>query len=94
MSKKPIIGITMGDPNGVGPEIIVKAVSSKEVKDLCEIVIYGDAGIIKKASDNSVTDLKIVECSDFGLADLKPSTLDKKAGQASLDYIITAVNSA
>ncbi len=94
MSKKPIIGITMGDPNGVGPEIIVKAVSSKEVKDLCEIVIYGDAGIIKKASDNSVTDLKIVECSDFGLEDLKPSTLDKKAGQASLDYIITAVNSA
>lgn len=94
MSKKPIIGITMGDPNGVGPEIIVKAVSSKEVKDLCEIVIYGDAGIIKKTSDNSVTDLKIVECSDFGLEDLKPSTLDKKAGQASLDYIITAVNSA
>ena len=94
MSKKPIIGITMGDPNGVGPEIIVKAVSSNEVKDLCEIVIYGDAGIIKKASDNSVTDLKIVECSDFGLEDLKPSTLDKKAGQASLDYIITAVNSA
>ncbi|MGB2692816.1 MAG: 4-hydroxythreonine-4-phosphate dehydrogenase PdxA [Thermodesulfobacteriota bacterium] len=94
MSKKPIIGITMGDPNGVGPEIIVKAVSSKEVKDLCEIVIYGDAGIIKKASDNSLTDLKIVECSDFGLEDLKPSTLDKKAGQASLDYIIAAVNSA
>lgn len=94
MSKKPIIGITMGDPNGVGPEIIVKAISSKEIKDLCEIVIYGDAGIIEKASDNSVTDLKIVECSDFRLEDLKPSTLDKKAGQASLDYITTAVNSA
>jgi len=94
MSKKPIIGITMGDPNGVGPEVIVKAISSNEIRDLCEIVIFGDAGILQKAANNSITELKIVECSEFGLEDLKPSTLDKKAGQASLDYITTAVNSA
>jgi len=94
MSKKPIIGITMGDPNGVGPEVIVKAISSNEIKDLCEIVIFGDAGILQKAANNSITELKIVECSEFGLEDLKPSTLDRKAGQASLDYITTAVKSA
>jgi 4-hydroxythreonine-4-phosphate dehydrogenase len=94
MSKKPIIGITMGDPNGVGPEVIVKAISSNEIKDLCEIVIFGDAGILQKAANNSITELKIIECSEFGLEDLKPSTLNRKAGQASLDYITTAVNSA
>ncbi len=94
MSKKPIIGITMGDPNGVGPEVIVKAISSNEIKDLCEIVIFGDAGILQKAANNSITELKIIECSEFGLEDLKPSTLDRKAGQASLDYITTAVKSA
>jgi 4-hydroxythreonine-4-phosphate dehydrogenase len=94
MSKKPVIGITMGDPNGVGPEVIVKAISSNEIKDLCEIVIFGDAGILQKAANNSITELKIIECSEFGLEDLKPSTLDRKAGQASLDYITTAVNSA
>ncbi len=94
MSKKPVIGITMGDPNGVGPEVIVKAISSNEIKDLCEIVIFGDAGILQKAANNSITELKIIECSEFGLEDLKPSTLNRKAGQASLDYITTAVNSA
>lgn len=94
MSKKPIIGITMGDPNGVGPEVTVKAISSNEIKDLCEIVIFGDTGIIEKVSDNSITDLKIVNCSEFGVEDLKPSTLDRKSGQASLDYITTAVNAA
>lgn len=94
MSKKPIIGITMGDPNGVGPEVIVKAISSNEIKDLCEIVIFGDAGILQKAANNSVSNIQIVECSEFGLEDLKPSTLDRKAGQASLDYITTAVKSA
>jgi 4-hydroxythreonine-4-phosphate dehydrogenase len=94
MSKKPVIGITMGDPNGVGPEVIAKAISSNEIKDLCEIVIFGDAGILQKAANNSITELKIIECSEFGLEDLKPSTLNRKAGQASLDYITTAVNSA
>ena len=94
MSKKPIIGITMGDPNGVGPEVIVKAISSNEIKDLCEIVIFGDAGILQKAANNSGSNIQIVECSEFGLEDLKPSTLDRKAGQASLDYITTAVKSA
>jgi len=29
--KKPIIGITMGDPAGIGAEIIVKALSKKEI---------------------------------------------------------------
>ena len=84
----------MGDPNGVGPEVIVKAISSNEIKDLCEIVIFGDAGILQKAANNSVSNIQIVECSEFGLEDLKPSTLDRKAGQASLDYITTAVKSA
>ena len=31
MDTKPLIGITMGDPNGIGPEIIAKAVQSSEV---------------------------------------------------------------
>ena len=94
MSKKPIIGITMGDPNGIGPEVTVKAISSNEIKDLCEIVIFGDTGIIEKASHNSITELKIVDCSEFGTEDLKPGTLNRKSGQASLDYITTAVNAA
>ena len=33
MSKKPKIGISMGDPNGISPEIVVKAVNSSEVTE-------------------------------------------------------------
>lgn len=96
MSKKPIIGITMGDPNGIGPEVIVKAISSKEIKDLCEIVIFGDAGIIQNAASICGIEIKPegINCSEFGIEDLKPSTLDRKSGQASLDYIQTAVKFA
>lgn len=45
----PIIGITMGDPAGIGPEIIVKALNHPEIYALCRPLILGDANVIKKA---------------------------------------------
>ncbi len=96
MSKKPIIGITMGDPNGIGPEVIVKALCGAEIQELCEAVVFGDAEIIQAAADNAglKTSFKVKDCSNFCKNDLKPGTVDRKAGQASLDYINTAVSSA
>lgn len=40
---KPIIGITMGDAAGIGPEIIIKALSSPETEDICRPIVIGDA---------------------------------------------------
>ena len=47
MSHKPLIGITMGDPAGIGPEIAVKAVLKKDVKEICHAVLIGDAQIFR-----------------------------------------------
>jgi 4-hydroxythreonine-4-phosphate dehydrogenase len=38
---KPRIGITVGDPAGIGPEISIKAAADPRVLDLCEPVLYG-----------------------------------------------------
>ncbi len=38
---KPKIGITTGDPAGIGPEIVAKTLLDKEVLELCEPVIFG-----------------------------------------------------
>lgn len=46
---KPVIGITIGDAAGVGPEIIVKALAEKEVYNICSPVVIGDLGIMKRA---------------------------------------------
>jgi 4-hydroxythreonine-4-phosphate dehydrogenase len=46
---KPIIGITMGDPAGIGPEIIIKSLSDKSLYERCNPVVVGDAGVMKKA---------------------------------------------
>jgi len=43
---RPRIGITMGDPAGIGPEIVLKAVAEPEVLSACAPVIVGDAQLL------------------------------------------------
>ena len=41
---KPVIGITVGDPSGIGPEIAIKAASDPRVLEVCEPRLYGAHG--------------------------------------------------
>jgi 4-hydroxythreonine-4-phosphate dehydrogenase len=43
---KPRIGITLGDPNGVGPEVVIKALADNRILNLITPVIYGSAKAI------------------------------------------------
>ena len=45
----PKIAITMGDPAGIGPEIIVKVLSMMETYDICQPLVVGSKEIIKDA---------------------------------------------
>ena len=42
----PRIGITMGDPAGIGPEVVLKAVAEEDVRRICVPVIIGDAQLL------------------------------------------------
>ncbi len=48
---KPTIGITMGDPAGVGPEVVLKALHDRDVRSLGRFVIYGCNEIMAYAAD-------------------------------------------
>ena len=43
---RPRVGITMGDPAGIGPEVVLKAVAEPEVTACCRPVIIGDAQLL------------------------------------------------
>lgn len=47
---KPIIGITMGDAAGVGPEIIMKTLKYEEIYKICRPVVIGDAKMLTRAN--------------------------------------------
>ena len=48
-ASKPVIAITMGDPCGIGPEIIVRAVSDPAVRNSCMPLVLGDKGAMERA---------------------------------------------
>lgn len=50
MYKKPIIGITMGDPAGIGPEVVVKSVTDNGIVQACHPLIFGSYPIIFSAA--------------------------------------------
>ncbi len=48
---KPLIGITMGDPAGIGAEVIVKALADPEIRRLGRFIIYGLNEVLEYAAD-------------------------------------------
>lgn len=48
--KKPILGITMGDAAGIGPEVILKALREEEIYKIARPVVFGDLGILERAA--------------------------------------------
>lgn len=56
---KKLIAITMGDPAGIGPEIVAKALSNEKTFEYADCVVIGDKNIMQKAIDITNSDLKI-----------------------------------
>ncbi len=79
MSDLPLIGITMGDPAGIGPEIVASALTDKGIYQCCRPVVLGDAEILAQALKNSSSNLLFHTISHvaevdsiFGKPDLLP----------------------
>lgn len=92
-----IIGITMGDPAGVGPEISVKALAEMSAADRARTRIYGNRATLEQAIaaigvsvalDDVVVDLPV----DGG--PLPWGKLDPRAGDAAFRFIERAVRDA
>lgn len=64
---KPKIGISMGDPAGIGAEITVKALANRRWKNTCIPIVIGDRAAIEDAIRFTKTDIElhvIQNCSD------------------------------
>jgi len=73
---KPIIGITMGDAAGIGPEIIAKALSLKEIYDVCRPVVIGDADAMREGMKVARVQLKINSIKELSDAKFEYGTMD------------------
>ena len=105
----PPIAVTMGDPAGVGPEIIAKVFAERDFT--LPAMVYGDAGIMRRVANLLAIPVDVREIaapadarpqpgcvdvitvSDLG-DDLAVGKVDARAGEAAYRYIIEAVAAA
>ncbi len=76
MIDKPIIGITMGDAAGIGPEIINKALSIGEIHDFCRPLVIGDVRILSRAQEVARTHLEIRRVENVSEAKFSHGSMD------------------
>jgi 4-hydroxythreonine-4-phosphate dehydrogenase len=76
MSTLPIVAITLGDPAGTGPEIILKALAQPDVRALGRMLIVGDAATLDRAQTYTGTRLRLRAVSSPEAARFDPDMLD------------------
>lgn len=76
MSSLPIVAITLGDPAGTGPEIILKALAQPDVRALGRMLIVGDAATLDRAQTFTGTRLRLRAVSSPEAARFDADVLD------------------
>lgn len=72
---KPRIGVLLGDPNGVGPEMAVKLLAGEDVREYGEIVVIGDERVFRMAEKVAGTAVSIRTIGDIADADWNQNAL-------------------
>src|SRR5215218_2668034 len=65
---RPVLAITMGDPAGIGPEVVLKALAHAEVFEHCRPLVIGDRRILERTADwlGQTPELDVVAEPDQG----------------------------
>ncbi len=96
---KPVLAITMGDPGGIGPEIIAKALTHSEVLQQCTPVVIGEARAMAAALriTNSPLTLKDIQLEDLHNIDIEQhgrGRISAEVGKAAYEYLERAAEMA
>jgi 4-hydroxythreonine-4-phosphate dehydrogenase len=92
----PTVAITVGDPAGIGPEVVLKALADPAVSGLAHWVIVGDAAIlnlVEAVTGPVLASLKNVHVLDLHQLDPSEFTMGRLSaacGRAALEYVRVA----
>ena len=106
-ARRPRIAITMGDPAGIGPEVVLKAVAEERVRRVCIPIIVGDAqllahtartldlqcgyDIVRRGEPLPETSDPVIFHLDNISGHVEPGVESGAAGRAAAEYIEAAV---
>jgi len=93
----PTIALTIGDPAGIGSEVILKALADPRLWPLARWVVVGDASAVARAERVTGLKLEAAELWDagtlIGIDDIGFGNLDRRYGAAAVEYVRIATES-
>lgn len=88
MARRPRLLITLGDVAGIGPEVVAKAWS--ELQAICEPVVVGDVGTMRRAGAK----IDVIQGTTQDLSGVVPGRVSPVAGRAAYEFLCTAIDLA
>ncbi|BBQ01536.1 4-hydroxythreonine-4-phosphate dehydrogenase (plasmid) [Burkholderia sp. SFA1] len=92
-----VIALAIGDPNGIGPEIAVKAAARLATQDAPRVVLVGDAHVIRWYAQRcalSFDALHVLDVKALPADSFRPGEVSAAAGAATLAYVRAALDLA
>ncbi len=84
----PTVAITMGDPAGVGPEIVLKALAEPEIESLARWVVVGNAAVLEQARKITGLGFQSATLHETGKpGEVSFGELDARYGAAGVEYV-------
>jgi 4-hydroxythreonine-4-phosphate dehydrogenase len=89
---KPAVGITIGDPAGIGPEIALKAASDRSVRAVCEPVLIGPVDLWERAAAQCRRRIGRIAMHDIyhGGFDIRPGQVSAQSGRIAAESVAAA----
>lgn len=91
-NKKLVIGITMGDPAGIGPEVVAKTLADPDIHSLATFVIIGDYRTFARYHADPIPNCGLIDLKNVPQKGFEFGKISKTAGIASLEYLDTALS--
>jgi 4-hydroxythreonine-4-phosphate dehydrogenase len=90
----PTIALTLGDPSGIGPEIVIKALGDSDIASLARWIVVGDSRVLELAERTANIGLQNASVQNVAslvsIGDFSFGKLDARYGQAAIDYVRAA----
>lgn len=92
-STRPNIGITMGDPAGIGAEIIAKSLMQKQIQRLADFTVIGDSFVFKKLGlyQNIISHSTLIDLTNVQKKGFSFGKINALGAKASVEYIDRAI---